>query len=594
MARRRRGAGSESAGYHFDATPKRPTKTRTPVKAPPRTMAAKAPAGDYSGADRDFAAAVASLPAPARKVTTAAVARDRAQRRERRAANRQERRQRAAAVVASVSASRRRRQAAPPPVRRPDRKAIPETFRGKPTAGTPSRGELQAAAKSGTLDVNHAGAVTTPRVRRASQQLHRAERKAPQGVEDVGGIQDPAIRKAIVRYGDRVDPVAARYGISGEALLSKLVKGESGEDQGAVSSASAKSITQFIPSTREDFVNRLGVDPWRSKREAVLAATMHLDGKHGYSAGLEGYNPGGGQDYVSYILGQPVGGPARAGRKATPELREARKAARKAGLRVGAGGKVGPAPRKVVTRYRAIKHWAGELEKARIGYVYGGGHNGGMPDPAEGLDCSSSTVWVLRKAGIDIPNIVSGDFGRYLKPGPGAVTVFYNPGHVFMRIGDRYFGTSRSNPGSGPGFIEPPSQDYLAGYNVAHVPGLGRKEAIQLGIDIPAGGTPMDASTFPGMTLSSSGTTAHINDGAGVTKKGRPGFSSKPIRLTPLQRLNRNKRKLRQLGVPLGGTKSREPDTHPVLQEMIDKYGSANPVPTTAAERKAKAAAAAR
>jgi hypothetical protein len=39
--------------------------------------------------------------------------------------------------------------------------------------------------------------------------------------------------------------------------------------------------------------------------------------------------------------------------------------------------------------------------------------------------------------------------GSVLKPGPGAVTVYYNAGHTFMKIGDRYWGTSVGDSGSG-------------------------------------------------------------------------------------------------------------------------------------------------
>lgn len=223
----------------------------------------------------------------------------------------------------------------------------PKKFAGRKTAGTPTRRELRKARRKGRLKVNKKGYVVTPKVGKAARQLKRAEAKAPKASHDVAGIEDPEIRKAIIKHAPRVDKLAReRYGISGEALLSKTVKGESNEEQGAVSSAKAKSITQFIPSTRNDFVTRLGVDPWRSKDEAVLAATMHLDGKHGYTAGLEGYNPGGGQAYVDYILDQPVGGKMRTGRRATPQLRKARRRAQRVGLakakRGGRGGRKRP------------------------------------------------------------------------------------------------------------------------------------------------------------------------------------------------------------------------------------------------------------
>lgn len=251
--------------------------------------------------------------------------------------------------------------------------------------------------------------------------------------------------------------------------------------------------------------------------------------------------------------------------KAVKELKAAKKEAKELGLKVSGPGK---APKKVVTRYKAIDKAAKALEKAEVPYVYGGGHEVGTPkNPKAGLDCSSSTVWVLNKAGVKIPNIVSGEFGNHLPAGPGAVTVFYNPSHVFMRIGDRYYGTSRSNPNSGPGFIDTPSDEYLSQYNVAHVPGLGKKQALQLGIK------PGDFSSAPGITFSEGGSTATVDPGAAV-EQGKPGFSDKPIKLTRQQKVNRTNRKLRNLGVGVSTTGTSQPSTS-TLDELEKKYGLA-------------------
>lgn len=117
----------------------------------------------------------------------------------------------------------------------------------------------------------------------------------------------PDTLKAIGKYGRRVDGIARKkYGISGEALLAKLVKGESGDRMGAVSSAGARGKAQFIASTRNAVVKRYGIDPWRSTDEAVKAATIHLRGELGNAKGLEGYNPGD-PNYPKYILAQKVG-----------------------------------------------------------------------------------------------------------------------------------------------------------------------------------------------------------------------------------------------------------------------------------------------
>lgn len=114
----------------------------------------------------------------------------------------------------------------------------------------------------------------------------------------------PAEYKApLARYGPLADAEAKKYGLTGAELLAKLLSGESHFDMGAVSSAGAKSAAQFIPSTRAAYIRQYGVDPWASPDSAVHAAAIYMQ-----KDGLAAYNPGGGQGYISYILGQDVGG----------------------------------------------------------------------------------------------------------------------------------------------------------------------------------------------------------------------------------------------------------------------------------------------
>jgi hypothetical protein len=83
----------------------------------------------------------------------------------------------------------------------------------------------------------------------------------------------------------------------------------------------------------------------------------------------------------------------------------------------------------------------------------------------------------MQQAGYKVPTTVSGDIPSWKFPaGPGRVTIFYNPVHTFMRIGNRYFGTSGfARPGGGAGWfnVDKLPAGYLSTFRVVHVPHLG-------------------------------------------------------------------------------------------------------------------------
>lgn len=123
-----------------------------------------------------------------------------------------------------------------------------------------------------------------------------------------------ALIRAFDKYGASVDAIAGKYvnpvtgkRLTGAALLAKLVKGESGNRGDRTSSAGAKGFAQFTAGSRAVAISKFGIDPWAGPDSAVHAAALHLRGHINGSTGLEGYNPGGGQAYVNYILGQHVG-----------------------------------------------------------------------------------------------------------------------------------------------------------------------------------------------------------------------------------------------------------------------------------------------
>lgn len=123
------------------------------------------------------------------------------------------------------------------------------------------------------------------------------------------------------------------------------------------------------------------------------------------------------------------------------------------------------------------------LESMHVPYNYGGGHvtparpTAGQEGSYAGLDCSSSVSFVLQHAGINVETMDSTGFMTWGEPGPGrSVTIYANPGHVFMSIAGRAFGTSGfGHPAAGTGpawFTVNPERAYLGLFVARHPPGL--------------------------------------------------------------------------------------------------------------------------
>jgi cell wall-associated NlpC family hydrolase len=106
-------------------------------------------------------------------------------------------------------------------------------------------------------------------------------------------------------------------------------------------------------------------------------------------------------------------------------------------------------------------------EIAKFPYKWGGGH-GAWRD--SGYDCSGSVSFALAGAGLLGSPLTSGGFLNYGAPGPGRwITIYTNPGHVFMVVAGLRFDTS------GRGRAGTRWQDEsvsTAGFAVRHVPGL--------------------------------------------------------------------------------------------------------------------------
>jgi cell wall-associated NlpC family hydrolase len=99
-------------------------------------------------------------------------------------------------------------------------------------------------------------------------------------------------------------------------------------------------------------------------------------------------------------------------------------------------------------------------------YRYGGGH-GSFQD--SGYDCSGSVSYVLHGAGLLSAPIDSTGFMSYGEAGPGKrVTIYANPGHVFMVIDGRRFDTGYGGNGNRWAGGSRPT----GGFTVRHPPGL--------------------------------------------------------------------------------------------------------------------------
>jgi cell wall-associated NlpC family hydrolase len=469
-------------------------------------------------------------------------------------------------VISSKPLSRRPKAAIPSPL-----SYKPPKFQGAKTAGTPSLKELQVAAKHGTLHTNRKGLVTTPAVRKVSRALRKAQSK---GVRLTGPLTPG--QKVFAKQ------VAKRTGLNPRVVAAQALAEENGSyaaQREAEGNHNWLNIGYFDSGPGQLTQG----SQWSNPRSAAKATARFLKGKEfGASEGIKAIIPEskgrGPEAQVSAIANsgwassptykQSIEGTlAQVGTKGKPISPRLLQRAKALGL--AKMPSVGPAPKKVVTRFKAIKQAAAALTKRHIPYVWRGGH-GSIESAPTGLDCSGAVSWVLNKAGILKTPLTSGSMGEVLKPGPGAVTVFYNGEHTFMKIGNEYWGTSVGDSGAGGLGPHPaPSASYLAQYNVGHVPGLGKKQALQLGF------SPTSSTSFPGMTLSSSGTTATIQPSAGTTQT-KPGFSKSPIKLTQAQKARKTLKELASVGAGIG-PKAETPaeDKASILAGLERKYGKA-------------------
>lgn len=102
-------------------------------------------------------------------------------------------------------------------------------------------------------------------------------------------------------------------------------------------------------------------------------------------------------------------------------------------------------------------------------YIWGGGH-GSFSD--RGYDCSGSVSYVLHAAGILSSPMASGPLMSWGAPGPGKwITIYSNPGHVWMTVGGLRFDTS-GRSGTGSRWQTGPNGAGVGSFTVRHYPGI--------------------------------------------------------------------------------------------------------------------------
>jgi cell wall-associated NlpC family hydrolase len=111
---------------------------------------------------------------------------------------------------------------------------------------------------------------------------------------------------------------------------------------------------------------------------------------------------------------------------------------------------------------------AGGNAIARFPYRLGGGHGSFIDDA---YDCSGSVSYALASAGLLDAPVTSGELTSWGEPGRGRwITVYANPGHVYMEVGGVRFDTS--GRGGRRGSRWQAARRSAAGFEARHWPGL--------------------------------------------------------------------------------------------------------------------------
>jgi len=105
------------------------------------------------------------------------------------------------------------------------------------------------------------------------------------------------------------------------------------------------------------------------------------------------------------------------------------------------------APASAPARVKKVIRWANRIRNKP--YIYGGGH---ASFKSRGYDCSGAVSYALRGGRFVSSPMASGGYMNWKRRGKGKwITVYSNPGHMYMVVAGLRFDTSMT-PGNGPGW----------------------------------------------------------------------------------------------------------------------------------------------
>jgi hypothetical protein len=611
---------------------------RAPVSAPGSSGATRsAPqrgGGGNKGAGSPEQAAVTSTVAtvsPTGAVsarTAAGAARVRASKsratRAKRAAATEERRKRQA-VLASIAASQARRASERPTGSKPS------SYLGRKTAGTPTKAELDQAHDADLLKVNKAGSITTPEVRQAVKGVRKASAALAAAQPHIAGLRNQAQTEFAEELSKKtgIPPKLAGEWVLQESGASAAGAGGEAGEQNELGVGYPAHPTSFSQSP---YFNRT------TPKKAADATAKWMEGKigsaYGYQAadsiqGIPRLAHGGAtEDEIrAYIEGPSAWGtghiaqigvsavPGKGAKKAARQLKAAKETAKNLGLhpKTAAEAPGFKVPYRAFGKHvrvalKAVTKSKGYRDDSSPSAITIHGPGGGTL--VREVQASSGVASVIDKN--QEPEIaarlllLSAKTGKtiYVLSGArtpaqsAAVGGFPDDPHTLGEASDIGVDGKTVDSANAISEAEYESVGLYRPFGTAHGGSSAEDNHVQLLND----GSPATAGYVEGSAAAPS--TGPLSAAAGAVSSANGGTTApaakrKPRRsrrrkrkLTRAERYQRNLHRLAEVGAPLkSSSKSSRSESHPILEELKAKYGSAL---TSTSQKAAEAAEAAK